>query len=268
MNTPRPDATAAQTVRLVDTMAVATRRLLATVGGLDAGALAGASALTGWTRATVVAHLLYGAEATARMLRQPPGQRVAFYPDGPDQREQSLAAADELSVPELRRRLETACHDLHRAAVAVPSPEWEATLIEPRLGVMARSRLIVLRVTEVEVHHADLGCGYRPQEWLPDFVEVALPLRLAWLAAHHRARPEADRRVNGTWRITRVDTGTSWVVRADGPVVSVAEGAEGDARDAEELHGEGWQLLAFLLGRGEIAATIQGRRFKRAFPGP
>ena len=47
----------------------------------------------------------------------------------------------------------------------------------------------VRRLREVEVHHVDLGLGYEPSEWSPQYVAWELPMLLATLPERLR-RPE------------------------------------------------------------------------------
>ena len=56
---------------------------------------------------------------------------------------------------------------------------------------MQFGRLVGLRLTEVETHHADLAIGFGPRDWSPELTQSCLPLRIASLARFRR-RPDAD----------------------------------------------------------------------------
>jgi len=57
---------------------------------------------------------------------------------------------------------------------------------EQRIGHISLARLTALRLTELEVHHADLDVGYRVTDWPAAFTRICLHLRTAWLDSHLR----------------------------------------------------------------------------------
>ena len=46
---------------------------------------------------------------------------------------------------------------------------------EQRIGHISLARLTALRLTELEVHHADLDVGYRVTDWPAAFTRICLP---------------------------------------------------------------------------------------------
>jgi hypothetical protein len=60
----------------------------------------------------------------------------------------------------------------------------------------------LLRLTELEVHHLDLDCGYQIGDWLTSFARTRSPRPVSWLGAHHSRRADTDRRGRycGCWR--------------------------------------------------------------------
>lgn len=261
------DPTSDETVVLLEALDVATDALLHSVRALGPSELDVNSRLPGWTRRTVIAHLTYGANATIRMLEAVPSGRVAFYPDGEGQRRRSLSAADRLDGTEPVRQFVRSCERLREALGRVPPQTWLQQVQEPRLGTMATSRLVVLRLNEVEVHHSDLDVGHEPSSWTPALVEIGTPLRIRWLGSHHRRRSAAASSVDGRWHLARTDRAQAWTVIARGDHVEIHDRFVGDNPDAVFAAG-GCQLLAFLLGRDDLGQPEQARRFKRAFPGP
>jgi len=127
----------------------------------------------------------------------------------------------------------------------------------------------VLRLTETEVHGTDLRFTGL-DAWDELFVEVVLPLRLAWLD-RSRHRPDADLSVTGSWLLS--DTREQWLVLTHGIDVS-AYYADADTRADCRLTASRRDLLAFLLGRPTVASIARfgdlelADAFKRAFPGP
>ena len=140
-----------------------------------------------------------------------------------------------------------------------------------RLGRIKLSRLLALRLTELEVHEGDLIHGARPNKWNPEFVRVCLPLRIAWLAEHHRQHRDANCRIQGRW-VLKTDW-QSWLVSASEADV-VCTAADDNVEADVAISGDAADLLAFLLGRSPSSpVTVTGGamladRFKEAFPGP
>ena len=262
----RLDLDAKQALALLPVVDEATARLIRTVHDEQLHPQQ-PSALAGWTIANVLSHLWYGAVASLRMTRQviDGHAEVDFYPGGADEREASIRSGDGYSREELVQRLQQTSSQLTDAWKRLDQSDWQRTFVEPRLGPIALTRLVILRLTELEVHHTDLGAGYAHNQWDPTFVAYSLPLRVAWLPRHHRVRADADLTVNGRWNL-RVQDGQGWVVQADG---ERAEVVPGHSRHDPVIQGTPAQLLALLLGRpAGIEPTQEIHRFKQAFPGP
>jgi len=148
----------------------AERRLVRTVDGLADADWDAPSGLPGWTRAQVVAHLALNAEGLAGALRGvAAGDNIPMYrtPEARDDDITELAAAGPV---ELRSRLLAAGPGFAEAAAAVPDDRGDTPLERTpgdsrfRVGDVAW-----MRWREVEIHHADLGAGYGPQDWSPAF---------------------------------------------------------------------------------------------------
>ena len=143
--------------------------------------------------------------------------------------------------------------------------EWRLPVSEAHLGTVRLTRFLVLRLTEVAVHRADLQLG--TIEWDERFVAIALPLRIAWLPRHHRTRADADLSIEGTWKLRAGEQ--SWIVEASGSDATVRT-VDGPA-DAT-ITSTSLGMLSFLLGRGQDVSFEGDQRlsrgFKEAFPGP
>lgn len=232
---------------------------------LDVG---GSTLLPDWDVATVLGHLRYGAVASLAITRAVlAGEAVVpFYPGGPAEREASLRSGKGSTLAELAELLGGAHDELLSVWEALTLSDWDRRFEEPHLGPVRLSRLVALRLTELEVHHHDLGSGYQPSDWNGAFVTACLPLRVAWLARHHRVRADADLDVDGRWGL-RVADGPAWVVEAAGAHADsrVARGDE----EVDWMVGQSHDLLAMLLGRpSKVEPLHEVGRFKRAFPGP
>ena len=260
--------------RLLALIEGSTARLSAAVARLEGPELDAPSLLPGWSRRTIVAHLTFVAAAYQRMTTDVlAARRTTTYPGGSAERERSLRSLDHLRPAEVCNRLRGAGASLLTQWRGLDREDWARPLSGEAVGPMASSRLLALRLTELEVHHVDLDTGYPIGSWPAGFVAACLPLRIAWLGPHHRSRPEADLEVRGRWLLRAADLERAWVVEASGPTARCRATAPDERADAV-LTGAAADLLAFLLGRApsralELAGDEDlARAFKRAFPGP
>lgn len=262
MSTLDGDLPAARVAAALEELAAATSRLSDAVERLAAdgsdgggGALDEPSRLPGWSRRTLLAHLHAGAIASARMTGEAlAGRSAHFYPGGPDERIRKLHAFDEADASVAVATCIASAQELVATWVGLPPAEWQRSFTEGRFGEVRLSRLLVLRLTELNVHGEDLYCGLNG--WSPAFVDIALPLRIAWLPAHHRARRDTDISVTGRWLLS--DGSRWWLVRAGAEGASVAEASADETADAS-LCGTADELLRVLLGRLPVdALAIDG----------
>ena len=225
------------------------------------------SALDGWSRLMVLAHLRYVASAMRRITTAAlVGRSEPMYPGGrANVRPKTIVPA----VGESAEALVASLHDettmLDNLWQSLSIDDWQRRIDEPDHGTMPLSKLLVLRLTETEVHGTDLGFAALVA-WDELFVEVTLPLRLAWLD-----RPDTDHSVVGSWMLS--DAAEQWLVVAEDGDVR-AYHADADTRADCRLTASRRDLLAFLLGRRtvgtmELSGDIDlANAFKRAFPGP
>jgi maleylpyruvate isomerase len=202
-------------------------RLVRTVDGLSAEELAQPSLLPGWTRAHVVAHLALNAEGLHGVLESVArGERGAMYssPEARDADIEELAGADAAT---LRERLMSSVHLFDKAASAVAGEGWNTHFDRTPGGqVIAVRNVPLMRLREVEIHHADLGTGYSPADWSHAFAEV--------LVESMTKRPYPQ-----PFRVLARDLARTWDFGDGEPVATVT----GDAASL------GW----WLTGRGDGA---------------
>ncbi|MFF4816130.1 maleylpyruvate isomerase family mycothiol-dependent enzyme [Kitasatospora sp. NPDC001309] len=142
-----------------------TRALLETVAGLAPEALAEPSALPGWTRGHVLAHVARNADSLVNLLT---GART-----GTDIPQYANEQAREDGIQEgAARPLEAQLADLREshehflAAVALMTPEDWAAEVRHRSGAVFPARdLVWKRLGELEYHLVDLDGGYTPAHW-------------------------------------------------------------------------------------------------------
>jgi maleylpyruvate isomerase len=172
----------------LDETVVATARYLEALTELDDDAMRQPSLLPGWTRAHVVGHLSRNADALANVLHGAQAGEVRAMYQSKEQRDGDIEATAAWGPERLRAdavasagRWLQAANELHASNLEAPgcsrpgSEQWPVR----RVGVMRR--------TEVEVHHADLGIGYTAAHWPDDFVAHLLKRRQRELEAAGQA---------------------------------------------------------------------------------
>jgi maleylpyruvate isomerase len=147
------------TTRTLPWMRAGTERFSALVEGLSDIELAEPSALPGWSRAHVVAHMARNAEALLRLVTWArTGVETPMYPS----REARAAdIADSAGHPpaRLRAELTATAADLD-AALAALTPEQREAQVRSALGrPMPAAQVPWMRVREVWLHAVDLGSG-------------------------------------------------------------------------------------------------------------
>ncbi|RKT11053.1 maleylpyruvate isomerase [Streptomyces sp. 1114.5] len=205
-----------------------TRRLLDTVSGLKPEAVAEPSALPGWTRGHVLAHLARNADSLVNLLT---GART-----GTDIPQYASNEARDAEIDrDAPRPLEVHLADLHashqrfaEAAALLADESWTAE-IRHRTGYLFPAHDIPhKRLLELEYHHVDLDAGHSPAQWPQDFAvaqfrKLAANLAGADLpAAELVAEDTEDRAVIGSGAPALTVTGpvralTAWLSgRSDG----------------------------------------------------
>jgi maleylpyruvate isomerase len=214
----------------LDELADAERRLADDLAARDADWAAAASALPGWRRTHVVAHLLGNAEGLSNLATWArTGVHTPMYPSS------ATRAA------EIERRAQMPWHDLleeqQRRAQELGG-ELRA-LTEPvavrdlRLGSGSPVNvcdLAATRIREVEIHRVDLAADYRPTSWSATFTLRTLGQVVPFFRDHRDVPVHLLR---------AVDTGTCWQVGQAGP----------------DLTGRAADLLGWLLGRRHDGVT-------------
>jgi maleylpyruvate isomerase len=123
----------------------------------------------------VVAHLALNAEGLAGVLHGAHvGRPQAMYasPEARDSDIDDLAAE---APAEVRERFLAATGRFAEALEAMADGDWEGRFERVPGGPdFALVNVPLMRVREVEIHHADLGAGYSAEDWPSDFTLVLL----------------------------------------------------------------------------------------------
>jgi maleylpyruvate isomerase len=148
-------------------------RLLATADGLDDAQAAAASRLPGWTRGHVLTHLARNADGFRNLLAWArTGTETPMYASE-EARDHAIEAGAGRSAAELAADVRASAAAFAGAAGDLPAGAWDAPVARRGVTFPARG-ILPRRLSELEIHHVDLGAGYGPGDWPADFVQVTL----------------------------------------------------------------------------------------------
>jgi maleylpyruvate isomerase len=225
----------------------ATSRLTAAAAGLTDDQAREPSRLPGWSRGHVLTHLARNADGLRNLLIWArTGVRTPQYPSR-EAREAGIEAGAGRAAAALAEDLEQSAAAFAAEAAAVPDGGWDV-LVRGMNGPEHPAWFTLFRrLTEVEIHHVDLGRGYGPADWPASFVADEL----------ERVRGQfADRDDVPACVIEVTDTGQRFLL---GPASADRAGA------GVTVAGPGCWLLAWLTGRD--AGTALAVRTGPAGPG-
>jgi maleylpyruvate isomerase len=227
-----------------------TDRLLATADGLTDSEAAAPSRLPGWTRGHVLTHLARNADGFRNLLTWArTGTETPMYPSEED-RDRSIEAGAGRPAAELAADLRASAAAFAGAAEGLPAGAWDAT-VSRRGGRFPARAIVPRRLSELEIHHVDLGAGYQPCDWPAHFVQPAL----ARVAGDFAGRPDAP----------------ACLARPDGQEAAFPIGAAPEAAGTQAglvtVAGPPAALLAWLIGRDSGAGlTVTGAAAVPALP--
>lgn len=190
----------------------ATARLLATVDRMPQAGWQAPSLCEGWTRAHVIAHLALNAEALDGVVRGlTDGRPVPMYVSA-EARDADIADLAVQPPADVLERLRSAATALDRSLAGLAALPEDSRFERTPGGPLVRAAVVpVIRLGEVEIHHADLDAGYTHADW-PAETAVAL---LDRDAARHRDEGLVAR---------ATDLGREWTFGDPGPDAPVVSG--------------------------------------------
>lgn len=160
-----------ETVR--DWMDEGTALFLAAVDSLSGEEFAVATALPGWSRAHVVAHVHHNAEALLRLLHWArTGDRTPMYASQ-EQRNAEIEATAALPAARIRDLVHASARELGAAVDALPGPAWSREVVTAQGRTVPAREVLWMRTREVAVHAVDLDAGTGFGD-LPDALNAAL----------------------------------------------------------------------------------------------
>ncbi|MFJ8044361.1 maleylpyruvate isomerase family mycothiol-dependent enzyme [Kitasatospora sp. NPDC096147] len=158
------------------------------------------SALPGWTRGHVLAHISRNADSLVNLLDSAStGRDIPQYASA-EARDRGIEADAPRPLAEQWEDLRASHRRFTEAAARLTEENWNAPLRHRSGYVFPAHELPRKRLMEVEYHLVDLAAGYTPADWPLAFAEAELP-RLAALFEGSDGLPEL--------RLTATDTGAT-----------------------------------------------------------
>ncbi|MEU1705333.1 maleylpyruvate isomerase family mycothiol-dependent enzyme [Streptomyces sp. NPDC005706] len=192
-----------------------TELLLDAAAGLDEPAFRAASALPGWSRGNLVAHVAANADALGHLVHwAATGEETPMYASA-EERAAGIARGATLSAGELRSWLTASADKLAAGLDGLTEEQWHREVVTAQGRTVPATELPWMRAREVCVHAVDLGTGVvafadlprgflaalveeiRARRGLTELPDGPLPEVAAWLAG--RPHSLADAPGLGPW---------------------------------------------------------------------
>ena len=194
-------------------MADGTERLLADQAALSEQALTAPTALPGWSRRYLLAHVAANAIALRNLVYWArTGEERRMYASS-EQRDADIAQGAQLPSAELRAWIESSARSLAADLAALPENAWDAKVITAQGLTRSASEIPWMRVREVYVHAIDLDGGTR---W-PDLPAEFLAALLDDVTARRSSKGGGPALL-----VAATDTGHTWEVAGAGAAIPVS----------------------------------------------
>lgn len=218
-------------------MGEGTEQLVRSVAALPDDALRDPSALPGWSRAHVVAHVARNAEALTRLATWArTGVETPMYPDA-EARAAEIESSAQASPRVLRDELALTAEALDAALAALDDAGWQAQVRTALGRAIPATEVPWMRIREVWLHAVDLDAGASVADLPPEIVDALLDDVTATMSA----RDDCPRAI-----LAPTDREQTW---------SLGPGA-----GAVEVRGAAADVVGWLIGRtdGSILSTDGG----------
>jgi maleylpyruvate isomerase len=156
-----PDDPAGTATRLRARVTAATALLLTSAGQISDQQAREPSLLPDWSRGHLLTHLARNADSLRNLLTWARTGVTTPQYSNPDERSEGIERGAGRPAAELLADLEESAAALDAAAASLPAEAWAAQVGWGHAGWFTLWR----RLTEVEIHHVDLGLGYSPADW-------------------------------------------------------------------------------------------------------
>src|SRR6201996_5720457 len=173
---------------------LATQRLLDDARTLSESDLRAPSLLPGWTRAYVIAHVARGADAMRDLLAGARCGQDHLVSASMQEWKAATERGATMRAADLMADLADSAMALRAVVRQLPDEAWQVLLGLPDAAPFPAAEVLTRRLTEVELHHCDLGTGYGPADWPAAFadLELAEPMRSQRQDRLTRPRPAPD----------------------------------------------------------------------------
>ncbi|RKS73072.1 maleylpyruvate isomerase [Actinomadura pelletieri DSM 43383] len=213
-----------------------THLMLGTVEGLDDDGFAAPSALPGWSRAHVAAHVAANAEALSNLVHwAATGEPTPMYASS-EQRAADIERGRALPADELTAWLRRASDALEAGMTALDDEQWNARVVTAQGRTVPATEIPWLRSREVCVHAVDLANGASFADLPPDFLTALCDDAVAKRATATATAP-----------------GPALTLRAPAAVWELP----GDGEPAE-VTGDLHDIAAYLTGRPAAPLSVDG----------
>jgi maleylpyruvate isomerase len=214
-------------------MGAGTEFLVRAVDALPDDAFRAPSALPGWSRAHVIAHLARNAEALTRLATWArTGIETPMYANS-DQRAAEIESSAQATAEKLRSELVSTADDLDAALAALDDDTWRAPVRSALGRAIPGTEVPWMRVREVWLHAVDLDAGITLADLPPTVIDALLDEVTVTLSARDGC-PAA--------RLAPSDRERSWSL--------------GAGSDPLELRGDAACVLGWLVGRTARAEVV------------
>ena len=144
------------------------------LNAVDDTALAAPTALAGWTRAHVVAHVAANAEALVNLATWArTGVETPMYAS-PEQRNDDIETGAQLPAARLREWFGSSAASLDTALEALTSEEWTSPVRTAQGRTVPATEVPWMRTREVMIHAVDLDAGVGFDDLPAEFLAEAL----------------------------------------------------------------------------------------------
>ncbi|HUC27779.1 MAG TPA: maleylpyruvate isomerase family mycothiol-dependent enzyme [Streptosporangiaceae bacterium] len=164
-----PDDPAGTARRLRARVAAASALLLISAEQISDQQAREPSLLPGWSRGHLLTHLARNADSLRNLLTWARTGVTTPQYSSPDERSEGIERGAGRPAAELLADLEESAAALDAAAASLPAEAWAA-----HVAWHAAWYTLWRRLTEVEIHHVDLGLGYSPADWPVAFATYSL----------------------------------------------------------------------------------------------
>jgi len=189
-----------------------TGRLLADLAGLSDEVLEMPTALPGWSRRYLLAHVAANADALRNLVHWArTGEERRMYSSA-EQRDAGIATGAVLPATELRAWIANSAAALAADLDALPGPAWDARVITAQGLTRSASEIPWMRDRELYVHAVDLAAGTAFADLPTEFLRMLLDDVTSRRSA-----------IGGgpSLAVTASDTGQAWEVAGSGAPVQV-----------------------------------------------